>query len=106
MGNRRRNDVLDTMIDTIILTGPIKRTEIPKQTGIAIKTVNEWLEIILKIQSIPPLVVTGEGRNELVSVDAPQPEEARLDNAAAFFNEVVELSNAQENEKVSQEPEV
>lgn len=96
MGNRRRSEVLDTMIDTIILAGPIKRTDIPKQTGIAIKTVNEWLEMIQKIQSIPTMLIEGEGRNQIVSLDAPKPEETRLESAVAFFNQVAELSGEQE----------
>ena len=96
MGNRRRSDILDTMIDTIILAGPIKRTDIPKETGLSIKTVNEWLEMILRIQSIPALVVEGEGRKMVISLDAPKPEEARLESAMAFFNQVVEVSKEQE----------
>lgn len=105
MGNRRRSEILDTMIDTIILAGPIKRTDIPKETGLSIKTVNEWLEMILKIQSIPALVVEGEGRKMVISLDAPKPEEARLESAVAFFNKVVDLSEEQEAAKALEESE-
>jgi len=87
MGNRRRSDVLDTMIDTIILNGPVKRTEMPALTGIAMKTVDEWIGLILKIQSMPELVVEGEGRNMVLLLDIAKPEETHLENAMAFFKQ-------------------
>jgi hypothetical protein len=88
MGNRRRSDVLDTMIDAIILNGPIKRTDMPKETGVAMKTVNEWVDLILKIQAMPELVVDGEGRDTIFSLDVTKPEETHLENAMAFFKQV------------------
>jgi len=87
MGNRRRSDVLDTMIDTIILSGSIKRTDMPKETGIAIKTINEWVELIQKIQSMPMLLVEGEGRKQMLTLEVGKPEETHLENAMAFFKQ-------------------
>jgi hypothetical protein len=104
MGNRRRSDVLDTLIDTIILNGPIKRTDIPGTAGIAMKTVDEWIGIILKIQAIPELVVEGEGRNVVFSLDIARPEETHLENAMAFFKQV-NKSAIQSNGEVSDESE-
>lgn len=87
MGNRRRSEVLDMLIDTILLNGPIKRTELPKETGIAMRTIDEWINLISKIQEMPRLVIDGEGRGMLLSLDVSRPEEAHLENAMAFFSQ-------------------
>jgi hypothetical protein len=87
MTNKRRSEILDAMIDTILLSGPIKRTEMPKETGIAMRTIDEWIELILKIQEMPKLIADGDGRGMVLSLDIDSPEETHLENAIAFFNQ-------------------
>ena len=103
MGNKKRMDTLDAMIDTILLSGPIKRTKIPSATGVAMRTIDEWINIMQKIQEMPRLIVSGEGRNMTLAFDVGSAEETHLQNAVAFFNTVNEKEPESEKEDTDKE---
>lgn len=86
MTNRKRTEILDIIIDTLIFNGAINRNDLPKETGLSDKTIDEWIEFITKIQAMPKLNIISADDGMILSLDMLTPEDAQLQNALAFFN--------------------
>lgn len=86
MGNKKRDEVLDMLFDMIIFNGPMKHSDLVKNSGLSSKTVREWAEFIVKVQGMPQLLISGDGRDLTYDLTTDYVENKLLENAIAFFH--------------------
>lgn len=90
MGNRKREEVIDDIIDAVLLENPISQKDLCKRLKVAAVTVKGWLHIIEKVQALPKLVSVVKDDDVMVCLDDDLTIEARMENAMAFLKQGVE----------------
>jgi len=87
MGNRKRGEVIDDIIDAVLLENPISQKDLCKRLKMAAVTVEGWLRIIEKVQVLPKLKFAIRDDDVMVCLDDGLTIEARMENAMAFLEQ-------------------
>jgi len=87
MGNRKREEVIDDIIDAVLLENPISQRDLCKRLKIAAVTVKGWLHIIEKVQALPKLEFAVKDDDVIVHLDSSLTIEARMESAMAFLEQ-------------------
>jgi hypothetical protein len=81
MGNKKRAEVLDTIVDCLIINNSITKRDLVRETGLSYVTVKKWIDLIQKIQGLPELRVDGK----TVYFAMISAEDSMIENAIAFL---------------------
>jgi len=90
MGNRKREEVIDDIIDAVLLENPISQKDLCKRLKIAAVTVKGWLHIIEKVQALPKLEFAIRDDDRMVYLNKDLTIEARMESAMAFLEQGIE----------------
>ena len=90
MGNRKREEVIDDIIDAVLLENPISQKDLWKRLKIAAVTVKGWLHIIEKVQALPKLKFAIRDNDVMIYLeDENLTIDARMESAMAFLEQGV-----------------